>query len=187
MAGPGSQTTGAKGPALKEILMRYAPAALALSLVVAVTASAGQGAAAQPDPRAAALVAEGRSQLASGQPAAAVDSFEAALAIDPGYTAVYLELGEAARAQGLQGKAIHYYREALDRDSKNLAALSGEGEAMLEKGAVEKAKRNLAQLQSLCGNSCSEARQLAAAIENHPRQPVLTAEAIAPEPVVTQN
>ena len=68
------------------------------------------------------------------------------------------------------------------------AALAGRfAEAMLEKGAVEKAKRNLAQLQSLCGNSCSEARQLAAAIENHPRQPVLTAEAIAPEPVVTQN
>ena len=167
--------------------MRYAPAALALSLVVAVTASAGMGTEAQPDPRAAALVAAGRSQLTAGQPAAAVDSFEAALAIDPGYTAVYLELGEAARAQGLQGKAIRYYREALERDSKNLAALSGEGEAMLEKGAVEKAKRNLAELQSLCGASCSEAQQLAAAIQNHPRQPVLTAEAVAPDPIVTQN
>lgn len=167
--------------------MRYAPAALALSLVVAVTASAGMGAEAQPDPRAAALVAEGKSQLAAGQPAAAVDSFEAALAIDPGYTAVYLELGEAARAQGLQGKAIRYYREALERDSKNLAALSGEGEAMLEKGAVEKAKRNLAELQSLCGNSCGEAEQLAAAIQNHPRQAVLTADAVAPDPIVTQN
>ena len=168
--------------------MRYAPAALALSLVVAVTASAGVGAASQPDPRAAALVAQGKSQLAAGEPAAAVDSFEAALAIDPGYTAVYLELGEAARAQGLQGKAIRYYREALERDPQNLAALSGEGEAMLEKGAVEKAKRNLAQLQSLCGGSCSETQKLAAAIQaGPPRQPVLTAEAVSADPVVTQN
>jgi len=167
--------------------MRYAPAALALSLAVAVTASAGMSAEAQPDPRAAALVAEGRSRLAAGQPAAAIDSFEAALAIDPAYTAVYLELGEAARAQGLQGKAIHYYREALERDPKSLAALSGEGEAMLEKGAIDKARRNLAQLQSLCGGACNEARQLAAAIESHPRQAMLTAEAVVPDPVVTQN
>ncbi len=167
--------------------MRYAPAALALSLVVAVTASVGQGADRQPDPRAAALVAEGKSQLAAGQPAAAVDSFEAALAVDPAYTAVYLELGEAARAQGLQGKAIHYYREALTRDPKNLAALSGEGKAMLEKGAVEKAKRNLAELQSICGDSCNEAQQLAVAIQNRPQQPVLTAEAVVPDPVVTRN
>jgi Tfp pilus assembly protein PilF len=167
--------------------MRYAPAALALSLVVAVTASVSMGAERQPDPRAAALVAEGKSQLAAGQVETAVDSFEAALAVDPGYTAVYLDLGEAARAQGLQGKAIRYYREALERDPKNLAALSGEGQAMLEKGAVDKAKRNLAQLQSLCGGSCSQAQQLATAIENHPVKPVLTAEAVAPDPVVTHN
>jgi tetratricopeptide (TPR) repeat protein len=176
-----------KGPALKEIIMRYAPAAFALSLVVAVTASVAVSAERQPDPRAAALVAEGKSQLAAGQAQAAVDSFEAALAVDPGYTAVYLQLGEAARAQGLQGKAIRYYREALDRDPKNLAAISGEGEAMVEKGAVEKAKRNLAELQSLCGGSCSEAQQLALAIQAHPRQAVLTAEAVVPDPVVTQN
>ncbi len=167
--------------------MRYAPAALALSLVVAVTASAGLGAQRQPDPRAAALVAEGKSELAAGQPAAATDSFEAALAVDPGYTVVYLSLGDAARAQGLQGKAIHYYREALARDPKNLAAISGEGEAMLEKGAVEKARRNLAELQSLCGNNCSEAQHLASAIQSHPQQAVLTAEAVVPDPVVTQN
>jgi tetratricopeptide (TPR) repeat protein len=186
MASPGSPPK-AKGPALKETLMRYAPAAIALSLVVAVTASAGLGADRQPDPRAAALVAEGKSQLAAGQTAAAIDSFEAALAVDPGYTAVFLELGEAARAQGLQGKAIRYYRDALQRDPQNLAALSGEGEAMLEKGAVEKARRNLAQLQSLCGSSCSEARELALAIEARPQQALLTAEAVAPDPVVTQN
>jgi tetratricopeptide (TPR) repeat protein len=167
--------------------MRYAPAAVALSLVLAITASAGVSADRQPDPRAAALVAEGRAELAAGQSEAAISSFEAALAVDPGYTAVYLELGNAARAQGLQGKAIHYFREALARDPKNLAAISGEGRAMLEKGAVEKARRNLAQLQSLCGSSCSEAQQLAAAIQSRPQAAVLTAEAVAPDSRVTQN
>jgi tetratricopeptide (TPR) repeat protein len=173
--------------ALKEFAMRYAPAAVALSLVAAVTASVGYGADRQADPRAAALIAEGRSELASGQVQAAVDSFEAALAVDPAYTPLYLELAEAARQQGLQGKAIHYYREALARDPKNFAAISGEGEALLEKGAIEKARRNLAQLESLCGGQCAETRQLAAALERGPQQTVLTAEAVTPSTVVTQN
>jgi tetratricopeptide (TPR) repeat protein len=180
MAGPASRLT----PALKEIFMRYAPAAVALSLVVAITASAGVSAERQPDPRAAALLSEGRSELAAGQIAPATDSFEAALAVDPGYTAIYLALGDAARSQGLQGKAIRYYREALTRDPKNLAAISGEGKAMVEKGAIEKAKRNLAELKSLCGASCNEAQQLAMAIQNHP---VLTADAAVPPAGVTHN
>jgi len=167
--------------------MRFTPAALALSLVAAVTASVGFGAERQPDPRAAALVAEGRSELAAGQVQASIDSFEAALAIDPAYTAIYLELAEASRTQGLQGKAIHYYREALERDPNNFAAISGEGEALLEKGAGDKARRNLAQLESMCGDQCQETRQLAAALERRPNSAVLTAEAVTPSTVVTQN
>ncbi len=168
--------------------MRYAAPALALSLAVALTASVGVGAERQPDPRAAALDAQGKSQLAAGQVQGAIDSFEAALAVDPGFTATYLDLGEAARREGLQGKAIHYYRLALQNDPKNLAAISGEGQALLEKGAIDKAKRNLAQLQSLCGGQCAETQQLATAIEaGPPKQPVLTAEAVNPDPVVTQN
>ena len=167
--------------------MRFAPAALALSLLVAVSSSVGMAEDRAPDPRSAALVEQGRSQLAAGQVQEAVDSFEAALAIDPGHTAVYLELGEAARVNGLQGKAIHYYRAALERDPDNFAAMSGEGEALVEKGALEKARRKLAQLESLCGSSCAESLQLAAAIAEGPQQATLTAEAVMPEPVVTQN
>ena len=174
--------------ALKEFAMRYTPAALALSLLAAVTASVSFGADRQPDPRAAALISEGRSLLAQGRVQPAIDSFEAALAIDPGHTPIYLDLADAARQEGLQGKAIHYYREALERDPKNLAAISGEGEALLEKGAVEKARRNLAQLQSMCGDNCPEAQQLAAAIQRGAVQaPMLTAEAVRPSTVVTQN
>src|SRR5688572_27209801 len=174
-------------PALKELLMRYTPVAVALSLAVAVTSSVGYGAEREADPRAAALIAEGRSELAAGQVQAAIDSFEAALAVDPAHTAIYLDLAEAARQSGLQGKAIHYYREALEREPNNLAAISGEGEALLEKGAVEKARRNLAQLESMCGGDCEETRQLAAALQRGPSATVLTAEAVTPDTVVTQN
>ena len=167
--------------------MRYTPVAVALSLAVAVTSSVGYGADRQADPRAAALIAEGQSELASGQVQAAIDSFEAALAIDPAHTPIYLDLAEAARQSGLQGKAIHYYREALEREPNNLAAISGEGEALLEKGAIEKARRNLAQLESMCGGDCEETRQLAAALQRGPQASVLTAEAVTPDTVVTQN
>ena len=167
--------------------MRYTPVAVALTLAVAVTSSVGYGAEREADPRAAALIAEGQSELASGQIQAAIDSYEAALAIDPAFTPIYLDLAEAARRSGLQGKAIHYYREALERDPNNLAAISGEGEALLEKGAVEKARRNLAQLQSMCGGDCEETRQLAAALQRGPQPTVLTAEAVTPSTVVTQN
>ena len=167
--------------------MRFAPAAIALSLLAAVTASVSYGAGHQPVAAAVSLEREGQSQLAAGKVQEAIDSFEAALAIDPAYTPVYLELAEASRQSGLQGKAIHYYREALAREPNNLAAISGEGEALLEKGAIEKARRNLAQLQSMCGADCAEARELAAAIQRGPQAAVLTAEAVTPSTVVTQN
>jgi len=165
--------------------MRYFPAAAALSLLAAVTASMGQGEERQADPRALTLVAEGRAALASGNTQGAVDSFEAALVIDPGYTPIYVELAAAARQEGLQGKAIHYYREVLERDPRNYAAISGEGEALLEKGAVEKARRNLAQLESMCGADCMETRELSAALDRGPA--VLAAEALPRQSVVTQN
>jgi tetratricopeptide (TPR) repeat protein len=156
-----TQPSGSRSHALKELLMRFAPAAAALSLCLAMSASvltAQSGKA--PDPRAAALAAQGQALLNAGDTQAAIDAFEAALAVDPAYTAIFIDLGEAARQSGLQGKAIRYYREALEREPGNFAAISGEGAALVEKGALEKAKRNLAKLQSLCGDQCPETMAL---------------------------
>ncbi|MGE5952554.1 MAG: tetratricopeptide repeat protein [Qipengyuania vulgaris] len=157
--------------------MRFAPAAAALSLALAMTASVSVGQSREPDPRAAMLIAQGEAALEAGDTQGAIDSYEAALAVDPGYTPIFLHLAEAARENDLQGKAIRYYREALMRDPDNLAAIAGEGAAMAEKGALEKARLNLAKVQSLCGESCPETRELASAIAAGPRQPVMTAEA----------
>lgn len=165
--------------------MRFAPPAAALALALAVTASMGYAGPREPNPLAAALVAEGRAALDAGDTQAAVDAFEAALVVDPAYSAIYLDLAEAARADGLQGKAIHFYREAQERDPDNLAAIKGEGEALVEKGAVEAARQNLAELQERCGDDCSETMQLAAIIDRGP--PVLTAEAVAADGAVTAN
>lgn len=173
-------------PPIKELVMRYAPAAFALSLLAAVTASAGIGATTQPDPRAEMLVAEGRAALEAGDVDAATDAFEAALTIDPAYSAIYLDLGLAARASGMQGKAIRYYREVLERDPDSLAALEGEGEALAEKGALAGARENLARLEQLCGFDCTQVASLTAAIERGPLPRVATAE-VAPDTGVSIN
>ena len=157
--------------------MRFAPAAAALSLALAITASVGYAGDRAPDPRAAAMVELGRAALASGNPEAAIDAFEAALALDPGHTPIFLELAKVARAQQLQGKAIRYYREALARDPGNLAAISGEGEALVEKGALEKAKVNLAKLESICGASCPETMMLQTTIRQGTQRRVAASEA----------
>jgi tetratricopeptide (TPR) repeat protein len=181
----GSHSLGIR---VKEFAMRFAPAALALSLLAAVTSSVGFSRDADPvDLRAQALLNGGREQLARGDTAAATDSFEAALAVDPGYVGTYLALGEAARRTGLQGKAIHYYRTALERDPNNLAAISGEGGAMVEKGALDKARRNLAKLEGLCGKACPDTQLLASAIARGPVPKVVSAQAVTPKPVVESN
>jgi tetratricopeptide (TPR) repeat protein len=168
--------------------MRYMPAALALSLLATVSASVIHSAPAPTmDPRATALIAEGQRSLSAGKIDAAIDAYEAALTVQPGSATILLNLAEATRRQGMQGKALHYYREALDADPANLQAIAGEGEALVEKGAVEKARRNLSRLEGLCGQNCDATRQLSAAIARGPLPRVLTAEAVTPAPVVTEN
>jgi tetratricopeptide (TPR) repeat protein len=161
-----AQPDGSRLDALKELVMRFAPAAGALSLVMMTTASITIARDHVPDPRALVFQEMGRDALAKGETQASIDAFEAALALDPAYTELYVDLGQASRQVGLQGKAIGYYREALAREPRNFAAMSGEGEALLERGAVEKAKRNLAQLESLCGATCVETLALRDHINN---------------------
>ncbi|HKX80437.1 MAG TPA: tetratricopeptide repeat protein [Novosphingobium sp.] len=168
--------------------MRYTPVALALALVAAVSSSVIHSApGVSLDPKAAALVAHGRAELAAGRVDPALDAFESALVISPGSVAVLVSLAEAQRAQGLQGKALHYYREALEADPRNLVAIAGEGEALAEKGALEKARRNLARLKGICGGDCREVRELAAVIERVPAQRIVSADAARPAPVVSDN
>ena len=168
--------------------MRYTPAALALSLLAAVSSSVSHSAPREKlDALAQALLAQGASELQAGRVNEAVDAFEAALVRQPGSVTVLLRLAEATRATGLQGKALHYYREALESDPRNLLAIAGEGAALAEKGAVEKANLNLARLKGICGTDCAATRELASVIARGPAKHVVTAEAVTPEPEVSEN
>ncbi|WP_235976458.1 tetratricopeptide repeat protein [Sandaracinobacteroides hominis] len=110
----------------------------------------------------------GETHLAAGQSQAATDSFEAALAADPRNRRAYLGLARAAEADGLPGKAVRYYREALEIEPNDVAALELQGMALVERGATARAQTNLERVRKLCTGSCPEGDRLAAAIARGP-------------------
>ncbi len=159
--------------------MRLSPIAVALSLTLAMVSSAGQTQ--RPDdqinPRSVALVQQGEAARRAGNLVAANDAFESALAVDPRNRGAFIALAAVARQQELPGKAIRLYREALALEPNDLAALTGQGEAMVQKGAVERARANLARIKALCKVECAPATTLAAAILKGPPPAVVTAQA----------
>ena len=162
-----------------EYLMRFSPIALALSLALVTVSSGVQGQ--RPDdqinPRSLALLEQGEVARKAGNFTAANDLLESALAIDPRNRAAFITLGRVAQAQMLPGKAIRMYREALALEPNDVAALAGQGEAMVQKGAVERAKANLARIKTLCKTACAPATTLAAVIAKGPPPVVVTAQA----------
>lgn len=158
--------------------MRYSSLAIAaaLALMTVSTALHSQRPDDQIDPRSLQLLAAARTAQAAGDFEGAADSLETALAVDPRNRAAFVLLGDVARAQGLPGKAIRYYREALALEPNDLAALKGQGEALLARGAIERARLNLAKIRKLCVKGCAEATQLAAAITRAAPPPAVAAQ-----------
>ena len=156
--------------------MRLMPIAFATAIIVGTMGSAGHGQRPddQIDARSVALAEQGQSALTAGQHDAATDFYETALAVDPRNRAAYLGLARVAQAQRLPGKAIRFYQDALSLEPNDVNALAGQGEAYVQRGAVDRARRNLARVQELCGSPCPQATELAATIERGP--PVATAQ-----------
>jgi Tfp pilus assembly protein PilF len=110
------------------------------------------------------LIAQGQAAAAAGNYETATDLLESALAADPRSRTAYLALADVARKQGLPGKSIRLYRQALALDPNDRTALAGQGEALIDKGAVAKAQENLAKLAKLCRGNCPEQIALASAV-----------------------
>lgn len=181
--------SNAQPPAVWETMMRFTPAAIAAALILATVSSTTLGAPARPAPIAAASVAmqrEGERLRLAGELDDAIGFFETAIAADPRNVAAYVGLAAIARAQNLPGKAIAFYREALALSPQDRDALAGQGEALAERGAIEKASENLARVESLCGSRrCPEAARITAAItaanqRNAQRQAQAAADPVVP-------
>ncbi|WP_374388700.1 tetratricopeptide repeat protein [Sandaracinobacter sp.] len=111
----------------------------------------------------------GESLLLAGKTQDATDQFEAALAADPRNRRAYIGLARAAEAEGLPGKAVRFYREALEIDPNDLAALELQGMALVERGAKARAESNLERVKKLCDGPCPQADRLSAAIARGPK------------------
>jgi tetratricopeptide (TPR) repeat protein len=133
-------------------------------------------------PLSVSLVEKGEALLNQKQWGQASDRFETALAVDPRNVRAYLGLAAAAEAQGLPGKAVRHYREALEIDPLNRAALERQGQAYLKRGAKPRAEANLEKLKAICGGPCPEADRLQTAIVAPPAKEAALAEARAPAP-----
>lgn len=156
--------------------MRFTPASIALAVVLTTVSSVGlsQKPDSQISPQSVEWQKAGEAAHKAGNLEGATDALESALAIDPRNRAAYVELAGVARAQGLQGKAIRLYKEALLLDPTDIVALAGQGEAMVEKGAVARAKEVLAQAQAVCKGDCAPVGKLSAAIQKGPPAVAMT-------------
>ena len=169
-----------------ELIMRFSPAVIAMSLAFATVSSAtfGQSADIEIRQRSVQLMEQGEKAQNKGNFELATDLYETALAVDPRNGSAFIALAQIARVQKLPGKAIRLYREALILDPNNLDALAGQGEALVQRGAVEKAKINLSRLETVCRLRCAQTDRLASVITNSEKKPVLSAQAVTPKPQV---
>jgi predicted Zn-dependent protease len=153
-----------------ENIMRVSLRFLALGLVGTALASPVIGQ--RPDnqilPRSVELQQQAEKELVAGRLMEAGDLLETALAVDPRNRSAFVDLARVAKQQKLFGKAIRLANEALLLEPNDLDAIEVQGEAMVELGAVPRAKENLAKLQKLCSNTCRQVAQLNAAISRGP-------------------
>ena len=166
--------------------MRLTPIALSAAIMLGTMASAGfsQKPDDQVDARSVALSQQAAALNGLGRYAEATDLLESALAVDPRNRAAYIGLAKAAQGEKLPGKAIKFYFEALKLEPNDVNALAGQGEALVQRGAVERAKQNLERIRTLCHNNCPQMQQLAAVIAKGPPAEVVTAQ--RPEPPTPQ-
>lgn len=119
-------------------------------------------------PRSIELQQQGQAQLAAGKLTEAGNLLETAVAVDPRNRSAFVDLARVAKQQKLFGKAIRLAAEALELEPNDLDAIEVQGEAMVELGAIPRAKENLARLQKLCSNNCRQVTELTAAISHGP-------------------
>ena len=119
-------------------------------------------------PRSVELMRQGETQLASGKFVEADDALESSLTVDPRNRSAFIVMARVAQKQKLFGQAIRFTNKALALEPADRDALAVQGQAMVEMGAVPRAKDNLVKLQKLCPSGCAQLATLSAAINRGP-------------------
>lgn len=156
---------------------------LPILLLAASAAVAAPGRDDQLKPISVQFTTAGQAALAAGKPQDAIDSFEAALAVDPRNVSAFSGIAQAYEKLGLPGRAVKYYREALALNPSDISALEGQGRALVARGATARAQINLARIKALCKADCSAAARLESTIAKGTQQ----ASAAPAKTAATQN
>jgi len=151
--------------------MRLSPFVLCLGLAASTlpVAVVGQRPDDQISPKSAELLKQGETLLAQGKLVEADDALETALVVDPKNRSAFTAMAKVAIKQKLYGQAIRLTNKALALEPTDRDAIATQGEAMVELGALPRAKENLAKLQKLCGTTgCPQIAVLSTAIARGP-------------------
>ncbi len=119
-------------------------------------------------PRSIEFQRQAEAQLTAGKLIEAAELLETALAVDPRNRAAFVDLARVAQKQRLFGKAIRLTTKALELEPNDLDAIQVQGLAMVELGALPRARENLAKLQRICTNGCKQVDVLSTAISRGP-------------------
>lgn len=119
-------------------------------------------------PRSIELQQQAETDLAAGKLLDAGNLLETAVAVDPRNRSAFVDLARVAKQQKLFGKSIRLANEALALEPNDLDAIEVQGEAMVELGAIPRAKQNLVRLQKICSANCRQVAALSNAITRGP-------------------
>ena len=123
--------------------------------------------AAEDEARASIELMQARAQIAARDYAAAELHLAAARARVPGDPDVHSLLGFCTRKLGRFDDSYAHYQRALRIDPQHLGAREYLGELYLQRGELEQARAQLAELERLCPAGCEERSELANAILAH--------------------
>ena len=143
---------------------------LALGTAALVVASpvVGQRPDNQIAPLSVSLQQQGEALIAAGKLVEAAGLLETSLAVDPRNRSAFVNLARIAKQQKLFGTTIRLANEALQLEPNDLDALEVQGQAMVELGAIPRAKANLMRMQKICASDCRQVATLSSAITRGP-------------------
>lgn len=142
----------------------FTPSRLFLAAALLVLPNLAQASATVVNAESQRLMQDANAQLSARQATAAADLYEAALAADPKNVSAYIGLGRVYESLGLPGKALSFYREALEVEPNNLDALEAQAAGLVGKGKLPQAQVNLDRIRKVCKSDCAPARRISTLI-----------------------
>ena len=102
------------------------------------------------------LASRAATAASAGKLTEALDLYESAVVADPRNASAYLAMGRVYEQLGLPGKALRYYRLALDINPADLNALEAQATGLAARGAPSKADATVDRIARLCPKGCPQ-------------------------------